>query len=380
MRSLMMRTIAAAAATMTLAGALTGCSAGSKNLTLDQYGQAVAATMGDEKIYLDEVNYYTRYNQWNMEMFQSLYFGQDATAEYWNHDVGGGRTNGDLMVEDAIATIRQERILNAHAGEFGVALNEEDQKKVDEAAAVFTDRMDPSLIAAINTDEAFIKGMLTRNILANKVYDAMVADIDQNVSDEQLSQKKIAYLTFKKDDTAETNPEQQANDVMNRILAGEDIQAIADELELTVGTRSFGLGEFTGELGAAAELLNTGETAVVSDDSNWYALVCTDANDMSSAETRKERILSERKDARFKELFLPMQEKSPIKVDKTVLSNIKFSKALYVAPPVESSATETTAAETTAAAESTSAAETTAAAESTSAAESTTAAETTKAN
>ena len=364
MRRFITKTIAAAAATVMLAGALTGCSTGSRNLTLDQYGQAVAATMGEDQIYLDEVNFYARYNQWQTEAFYGLYLGQEIGGDYWNADTQvKGKTYGDQLLENAMATVRQERILLSHAADYGVSLSEEEQKKVDEAAATFVQDMQPSLAAVINTDDAFISGMLNRNALANKVYRAMVADVDQEVPEEELVQKSISYILVNAGEGTVEEAKAKAEEIMARIQDGEEMQAVADELGLTVGTRSFRYDAYTDELGQASQFLNTGESAVATTETGAYAILCTNDSDMTYAESNKNQVISARETERFQELYTSFVEQAPkLKVDNAVMSNIKFTKAIYEMPVQESTgagegSAETTAAETTAA-ESSAAAET----------------------
>ena len=60
------------AAVMTL-GMATGCTTVRKSDLSDDYSTVVAATYGDENIYLDEVNYYLRNSQLTYEYFGAMY-------------------------------------------------------------------------------------------------------------------------------------------------------------------------------------------------------------------------------------------------------------------------------------------------------------------
>ena len=67
------RLLAGSLAAALTVGMTTGCTTVRKSDLSDDYSEVVAATYGDEKIYLDEVNYYLRNSQIMYEYYGSIY-------------------------------------------------------------------------------------------------------------------------------------------------------------------------------------------------------------------------------------------------------------------------------------------------------------------
>lgn len=410
MKAMMKKTAALLMAGVLAAGALTGC--GQKNT---DYATTVVATYGDTPIYLDEANFMARYNQWYNELYYMGYFGEGM----WGQDIGG-KTLEAATKEDVMAALLQTEALIAHAEEYGVSLTDADMEKVNQACSDFFEQESAKLVEATGATEELVKRIYEKNALANKVWQAVVADTDTQVSLEESQQVGIRYILVREEaepENAETGaaaettaaeadgngetagseegkaaaaetPEAKANDIVSRIQAGEDIGDVAEELGLTCNTGHYAkhpaeTGDEEGAEGtSSSDLLGTnaasmavGEARAVYGESadGWYVIYCDTENDEEATENEVESIIRERKSARFAEVYAGW-DKAEFKVDEDVWELVAFNgNPVYEEEPVtvgaESGETEAVTEASSAVGETTSAESETPAAETTAAGE-----------
>ncbi len=397
MKTMMKKTAAFLLAGALAAGSLTGCA---KDNT--DYATTVVAAYGDTPIYLEEANFMARYNQWYNEMYYMGYFGE----EMWKQDIGG-KTLEAATKEDVMAALLQTEALIAHAEEYGVSLTEEDLEKVNQACAEFFEQQSGRLVEAAGATEELVKKIYEKNALANKVWQAVVADTNTEVSLEESQQAGIRYILVREEAEQETagtqaagetaaaesdgngegetaaaaeTPEAKANAIVSRIQAGEDIGDVAEELGLTCNTGHYAKNRTEPEngedlegtsadvIGTNAASMTAGEArAVYSEGADgWYVIYCDTENDEEATKNEVDRIIRERKSARFAEVYAGW-DKAEFKVDEDAWELVAFDgNPIYAEEPVtvgtDSGETESSsvAGETTASAESeTSDAETT---------------------
>lgn len=105
------------------AGSLAGCG----GVSMDKYASTVVATYGDEDIYLDEANFFLRYQQWTQEaMYWDMITAYTGYTDLWTYPSGDGeKTMGDDLKERVMAQLLQTRILIDHASDYSVELTDE---------------------------------------------------------------------------------------------------------------------------------------------------------------------------------------------------------------------------------------------------------------
>lgn len=376
MNTMMKKTAALMLAGALAAGSLTGCA---QNHT--DYATTVVATYGDTPIYLEEANFMARYNQWYNEMYYMGYFG----AEMWQQDIGG-KTLEAATKEDVMAALLQTEALIARADEYGVSLTEEDLEKVNQACSDFFAQQSSKLVEATGATEELVKKIYEKNALANKVWQAVVADTNTEVSQEESQQVGIRYILVREDAEAETaetqaagetaaaesdgsgetaaaaqTPETKANAIVSRIQAGEDIGDVAEELGLTCNTGHYAKNRTEPENGeepdgASSDVIGTNAAAMTAGEvravygegaDGWYVIFCDTENDEEATKNEVERIIRERKSARFAEVYAGW-DKGEFQVDEDVWELVAFDgNPVYAEEPatVGTDSGETAAAE-----------------------------------
>lgn len=318
-----------------LCGVLSGCGTKVKKVALADYPATVVASYGDEKIYLSEVNYNAKYEQWYSEMYYAAYFG----ADMWKQEIATGKTMEAFTKENVMAGALQTRVLLEHAEEYKVTLTEEDTAKVTDTVAAVLENMPEKLLAETNANEELLTDIYTRNALANKVWAAVVADVDTVVDDEEARQTAISYVLFSDNDT-ETDGEAAAKELLAAVEGGKTLKEAAEEKGLTASSTGYGRNdEQTSVLGQTAVALSTGEAnTCYAEGTGWYVVYCDNDFDEARTESKKQSIISDRKDELFNTVYAGWEKKEFV-VDESIWGNVKMDKMIYEAPATTEAAT-----------------------------------------
>lgn len=359
MKKFVKNMLAGAMAAVLAVSVLTGCSSSVKPA---DYATTVVATLGDEKIYLDEANMYLRSNQYYYEMMYTYMYG---TSDIWDMEIATGVTMADSLRENTMATLRQTYILCSHAEELGVSLSDADMAKVEQAADESLEQSDATLLEAINMSRDRIIEVIAKNALANRVWEAVVAAADTNVSDEEARCVGASYVKVTEpaadDEEEETKSAKvTAQEIYDAVRGGSTLSEAAEAAGLTATSASYFTGDTfdEGTLGAKALSMEEGAVELFEiEDDGWYVMVLDSALDEDATASKKESIISERQTEVFNAKYAEWQEASPaFKVVDKVWESVPMDP-VFVAEE-ETAAEETTAGETSA--EETSAEETTA--------------------
>lgn len=327
MKQAMKKRLAGMGAAFLAAAGLLGCG---QKINPEEYKTTVAATYGEEEIYLAEPLFYTVQDQWYME---AVYGSQFPTlGDLW-------KTSDDMVrgiKEEAMARILQTRILRDHAQALGVELTDEDKEKVSVAVDNYFEGTDPHLIELSGVDRDFVTGIYTNNAIATKVYAEMVKDVDTNVPVLASRMSKISYIAIPKDQTEDT-----ANSILERASAGEELEALAEEFSSKVETKNYGT-EDASNIGVAAVTMKTGEYKLAQDESSYYILYCVTEQDEEATKNNEKSIIDERKSELFKTAYENLKATAKeFKIVDKVWKTVDFKKPAYIAPETEAAATAT---------------------------------------
>lgn len=248
--------IAACLLSMSIAaGTLTGCYT---KIKTDEYATTKIASFGDKDIMMDEFNYYVKLYQVSNDNYQqifSYYYGTNTYKDMYAYvvDKDANKTLWDTVKEDAMRAVYQTYVLCSHAEEYSVALTAEDMEKVDKTIKDFYEEGDSGLVAAINISEDRLKEVLTRNALANKVYDYLVKDIDTKVDEADFRHTIVSYIKV-------TQAEAEKEETKADESKAETTEAETTEAETTAEVK-------TVDLKAAAEkIMNDWKKALSEDE------------------------------------------------------------------------------------------------------------------
>ena len=312
---------------------LTGC--GSMN------NDDVVATVGESEIKLGVANFYARMQQ---AQYETYYAGMMGTTgeELWAKETDG-KTYEQSVKSDIIKSLENIYILEQHASEYDVVLSEDEKKAIDKAAEEFDENNALEDKEAVSGYNKYVKKVLELITIQSKMEDAMTADVDTEVSDDEAAQKAMKYVfyIYTKDEndststmseTEKTEVKKKATDFAEKLKNSDtkDIDAAANEADMEVQTATFD-SESTSpnaDLVKAADALTAeGDvTDAIETDSGIYVAKVTSFLDRTATDAKKQSIVEERKKDQYDDLLKKWRKKTDINLNKRVWKKVDFQK------------------------------------------------------
>lgn len=356
MKSLKKGVVLAAALAMATTG-LTGCSAEAID------GTATVAVCNEENISMGLAALYTRIQQAQTYNMYASYLG---AAEIFDMEMDeeSGQSYGEDLKDAAMEDIKTFYLLRQNAADFDVELTEDELATVKEYAATFMEANDADALAATGVSQADVEELMNLYAYQVKMYAAMVADVDTEVSDEEAKQSKVTYVRIGLDGT-ETDDDgniidltedeiqakkDQAETILANVLeAGTeaDFDALAKEVDDTLAstTTTYGADTTTVDASilAAVEGLADGtivDKVVESEDGKSLYVVRFDADlDREATDTQKTTIVSERQSEDFNTEVEGWVEAAAFEINEDVWKTLKVNDTqvynLYVETATE---------------------------------------------
>ena len=176
--------VALVAAAAMSATAITGC--GKIN------NEATLMTVGEDKVTMGVGNFFARYQQAMAEAQYGTYMGD----EMWETEVAESETMEESMKKRILESLKTLYVLEDHMKDYKVELTAEEKQKIETTAKEFLKANKDGAKEVISADEDTVKRVLELLTIEDKMREAMVKDVDKNVSDEEAAQKSMQYVFF----------------------------------------------------------------------------------------------------------------------------------------------------------------------------------------
>ncbi len=326
---------------------LTGCGSINPDKTV--------ATVNGTEISLGLANYMAQYTAVDYDTYYMSYFGQDM----WTKQSGdNAETMTDRVKANTLQSLEEYYLLEEHMDEYGVSLTEDEMNKIASAAADFMSANTEEALEAMGATEEYVKEQLRLATLQQKMYDAIVAGADTNVSDEECAQKTFSYVRVSKtastdeaesktDEEAAAEAKDKAQQILDEALTGsseDPLQTAAEAHDASKATCSYGTKDLQSEddnstyldmaVLEAADKLGEGEynKTLIDTDQYYYVIRMDSLDDKEAAERERQSIISDRKQALYDETLNGYKDAAQWSVDdkawEPVNFDIIYSKAL----------------------------------------------------
>lgn len=319
----------------------------------------VVATLDGKEITLGFANFFARYTQADYDTMYVQYFGTDM----WSQESGEeGATIEDKVKEEILDNIKELYILDNRKEEYKVSLTEEENAEIEKAADKFLEENTEDAIEEIGAAREYVIEMLRLVTIKDKMYDAITADVDTKVKDEDKNQKKIRYVKIstqtKKDENNEAvelkedevkTLKKDVKALTKEIQDGADFNTAFGDAGYTPMDAYYGADDETlaDELKEATDALQEGETTnVVEVDDSLYIAQLVSALDEEATKSKEASIINERKSEKYNEVYEPWAEEVTYKVKDRVWKTVKFDRIFTVPATEDSESSDTEAAET----------------------------------
>ena len=307
-----------------------GC-AKDKEETLDQ--TEVVMVVGETEVTMNIANFFVRYNQSLMESMYSQYIGEDV----WMTEMEQGVTYEDNLKETLLEELQKLYIVTNHVADYSVTLTDEEVAAIEAAADSFV--AENKDVDQVSGDKETVVAYLKLYTLNEKMGEAMRADVDTEVTDEQAAQKRMRYFEIAKteqsDDgsTIELSDEEieasqkEAKEFLKGAKANGSMEAYATEAEKDTKTLAFDSDSTSldEEVIKAADALKENEFSdVIETDTGIYVVQLESEFDAEATESNKATVLTERQEARYEELVEKWTEETEITVHEKVWDKISI--------------------------------------------------------
>ena len=339
MRKIMKRLVALAAVTTMVLTSLVGCATGS-----DIDNSEVVATVGDSEITAGVANFYLRYQQSGMEELYETYFGKD----FWSMVLTDGGTYAAKLKNTVMTTLHEFYVLEDHMADYNVTISDEEFAAIEKAAEAFIAANTADVNKNISAEKEIVVEVLKLFTINEKMYKAMTADVDQNVSDAQAAQKRLRYYSKSKTDidgkelTEKELEEARAElqDFLDKSKAKGGMKAYGDEISLSTYTLTFDSDSTNihEDVVKAADVLGEGEFAeLIETDTFIYAIQLESLFDEEATDAKKDTIIEERELAAYQAVAEKWLEETKIEVNSEVWAKVEVEvlKVLVVEEETE---------------------------------------------
>lgn len=333
--------VVALAGVMTM-GMLSGC--GEKKVD----GTQTVATVNGTDIPMGVLSIMVRQSQAQAEaMYASLMGGQPGYA-IWESETEEGGTYGEQAVEESLKDLETLYILKEKEADYKVEVTEEDQKAIAEAASEFMKANSEETIETLSVTEDQIKTYLELRTYQMRMHDAIIAEVDTDIPDEEAQQSSFSYVSINTADLEEKDVEAKKKDAQ-KILDemkknpeadfAETVKSVSEDYSVLEGTfdtnekKEDKEGEaepassgYPEEVISVLRTLKDGELAqnVIETDTAFYVVRLDKVNDEEATENKKTSILNEKQNEFYADTTEKWLKEAEVTVDKKVLKTLEL--------------------------------------------------------
>lgn len=305
--------------------AFTGCGANPED---------TVATLGEESVNFGVANFLLKYQKASVDDMYAMY------GMTWDTDLyGNGVTLEDDFKDSAMQLIHDLYTLKNHMDDYGVALTDEDKAAIEEAASAFLDANSKEAIEEFGATQEIVEEVLTLYTIQAKMYNAIIADANREVSAEEANMRGYSLVTIniagEYDESynyveytdAEVAVLKESAERMSELLLGKSLEAAAEELGFEVTTGAYAKDDATlsEELLNAMNELKEGEVSKMIETESALYFVRIDADtDETATENNRQSIIAEREAALYEEILTGWQENDGWTVDEAIVDKIDF--------------------------------------------------------
>ena len=323
---------------------------------------ATAATMKNQTVTMGMANFACRFQQASVEDYYKAMLGSSSSSSddsnFWSRDLyGNGSTMEDNLKDSVMEQLHAMYTLQAHMDDYKIKVTDDEKKAIKKAAKKFLKDNTSTVAKEMSADEDTVEEFLTLYTIQHKMQDAIEAEADTNVTDEEANERGYSMVTISTashtDDSG--NTVEYTDDEKAKLK--QDAQAIADETkagstlsdaaknhdqEATTGAYASDDSTLDEDVKKALDALKEGETSdVIETDSAFYVVHLDSETDQEATEKNRQNIIDKRKTEHYNEVLEGWQKKDGWTVSKKNVAKISFKNSLTQKDPNASTETET---------------------------------------
>ena len=311
--------------------ALTGCGVNTNE---------AAATLGEETVTYGVANFLVKYQKASVDDMYAMYATYYGVPSLWDTDMSGsGVTMEEEFKASAMDLLHEMYVLKAHMADYNVEITDEEKAKMKEAVSAFLAANTDEAIAEFGATEEIVTEVLTLYTIQAKMYDAIIADTDRNVSDEEANMRGYSMISvslegkYDKDNKWVEYTEDEIKALKENVMQMEmdlntkTLEEVAESYGYEVTKAAYEKEDTAVEKDVltALDALKEGEVskAVETETAIYFLRIDTDTDEKATEENHQS-IIEEREFALYEKVVKAWMENDGWKVNDAVVNKIEF--------------------------------------------------------
>ena len=251
---------------------------------------------------------------------------EDTDEDSKKYKTYGEQFRGNIL--DALASLLQDKLYDSK--EYEVTFTDDDKKECESVADEFIEKMSKDDLKAMHASKKTMMNVLELMTYEARVKNAIESDVDTKVSDDEAGQSTFSYVEIKKKDAKKK--EKKIKSLIKKVEAGTDISTAASDAGFTAQSVTFTTAdpeydEYGKEMLKKVSKMKDGECDSYKDaKGNTIILYMQSVNDQSATETKKDDIISDRKDKAYEDKLDEWKDKKKVTINKDAWNSIKTDK------------------------------------------------------
>lgn len=307
---------------------LTGCGINGSTILMGRLADTEVFRIGDNICTLPEVKVYLTTAQKQYENILGV--------DMWERDFGG-ITLESYLKENILGQIAQIKSMTLLAEEYKITLNEEEEKKVKEAAKTYFLSLNEKEKEYLGIDEETIATLYREYALANKVYEEITKNVDTEVSDDEARKITVQqiFFGFEEEEPRKQKSEQykKAAEALKELRETDsDFREVAEKYNQDENMEyTFGKGEKEESVEIAAFNLEIGQMSDVIETSTGYVIMkCISNFDREETDANKAVIVEKRKTEAFDAVYDEFVGRQASQFNDELWEEITFSNDVEI--------------------------------------------------
>lgn len=251
---------------------------------------------------------------------------EDTDEDSKKYKTYGEQFKGNTL--DSLKSLLLDKLYGSK--EYEVTFTDDDKKECESVADEFIEKMSKDDLKAMHASKKTMMNVLELMTYETRVKNAIESDVDTKVSDDEAGQSTFSYVEIKKKDAKKK--EKKIKSLIKKVEAGTDISAAASDAGFTAQSVTFTTAdpeydEYGKEMLKKVSKMKDGECDSYKDaKGNTIILYMQSVNDQSATETKKDDIISDRKDKAYEDKLDEWKDKKKITINKDAWNSIKTDK------------------------------------------------------
>ena len=224
----------------------------------------------------------------------------------WNAKVSDNQTLQSYVMQKVKEDITVKYTLASMAKERNISLSTDESSMIKTKAAEYYKSLTSQEIEYTGASQENVESLYKNYYLADKVYDALAAEADAKISDEEARVMKIQYIRMNTDNTKEDKIKSTLKTVTDLVKGG--YQTFAREAkqysEDNVFEKILKKNEATKTYEKSAFNLSNSEiSSIIQDGKDYYLVYCVNSYLKTETEKNKEEIIKNAQQTYFNDKY-----------------------------------------------------------------------------